>query len=45
MSGGQTINYNINAVDAQSFAALVARDPGLIYAVTEQGRRSMATRR
>ena len=45
MGGSQTINYNINAVDAQSFAALVARDPGLIYAVTEQGRRSMATRR
>ena len=43
--GATTVNYNINAVDAQSFAALVARDPGLIYAVTEQGRRNLATRR
>ena len=43
--GNTVVNYNINAVDAQSFAALVARDPGLIYAVTEQGRRNLATRR
>ena len=45
MSGGTNVTYNINAVDASSFASLVARDPGLIYAVTEQGRRSLATRR
>tara|TARA_R110000772_G_scaffold52404_1_gene120147 strand:+ start:2441 stop:5095 length:2655 start_codon:yes stop_codon:yes gene_type:complete len=45
MSGGNNVTYNINAVDASSFASLVARDPGLIYAVTEQGRRSLATRR
>ena len=45
--GGQpvTVNYNIQAVDASSFRSLVARDPGFIYAVTEQGRRSQATRR
>lgn len=40
-----TVNYNINAVDAASFRSLVARDPGFIYAVTEQGRRSQPTRR
>lgn len=43
--GGQTmVNYNIQAVDAASFRALVARDPSFIYAVTEQGRRSQPTR-
>ena len=39
-----TVNYNIQAVDAQSFRSLVARDPSFIYAVTEQGRRSQPTR-
>ena len=44
--GGQVVvNYNIQAVDASSFRALVARDPSFIYAVTEQGRRSQPTRR
>lgn len=43
---GQTmVTYNIQAVDAQSFRSLVARDPSFIYAVTEQGRRSQPTRR
>jgi len=37
--GGTSVIYNINAVDASSFKQLVARDPGFIYAVTEQGRR------
>ena len=42
---GQTaVTYNIQAVDAQSFRSLVARDPSFIYAVTEQGRRSQPTR-
>lgn len=39
------VTYNINAVDAASFRALVARDPSFIFAVTEQGRRSQPTRR
>jgi phage-related minor tail protein len=45
-SGGMqtVVNYNIQAVDAQSFRSLVARDPSFIYAVTEQGRRSQPTR-
>ena len=34
---GTNVTYNINAVDAASFRALVARDPGFIYAVTMQG--------
>lgn len=39
------ITYNIQAVDASSFRALVARDPQFIYNVTEQGRRSQPSRR
>lgn len=46
MGGGSTIvNYNISAVDAQSFRSLVARDPQFIYSVTEAGRRAQPTRR
>lgn len=37
--GTQQVVYNINAVDATSFQNLLARDPELIYALTEQGRR------
>lgn len=44
-SGGTNITYNIQAVDAASFRALVARDPQFIYQVTETGRRSQPTRR
>jgi lambda family phage tail tape measure protein len=39
------VNYNISAVDAASFRALVARDPQFIYNITEQGRRSQPSRR
>jgi lambda family phage tail tape measure protein len=39
------ITYNINAVDAASFQALVARDPAFIYSVTQQGARTIAGRR
>lgn len=42
--GQASVTYNINAVDAASFRALVARDPSFIYSVTEQGRRSQPTR-
>ena len=42
MAGGTNVTYNINAVDAASFQALVARDPGFIFAVSEQGRRGGA---
>lgn len=47
MAGGASVtnvNYNIQAVDASSFRALVARDPEFIFNVTEQGRRSLPTR-
>ena len=45
-AGGSTnVVYNINAVDAQSFKQLVARDPRFIYAVTEQGRKSVPSTR
>ena len=39
------VTYNINAVDASSFRALVARDPQFIYNISEQGRRSQPARR
>jgi len=46
MGGATYVTYNINAVDAASFQTLVARDPSFIYAVSEQGRRSVnGTRR
>lgn len=35
------VTYNINAVDAASFKALVAADPGFIYAVTQVGAKSI----
>jgi lambda family phage tail tape measure protein len=44
--GGGSVTYNINAVDAMSFKQMVAQDPQFIYALTEQGRRSVpGTRR
>ena len=44
--GPSYVTYNINAVDALSFKQLVASDPGFIFAVTEQGRRTVpGTRR
>ena len=41
LTGSTSVTYNIQAVDAASFQALVARDPGFIFAVTEAGRRSI----
>ena len=44
--GGNMVTYNINAVDAMSFKQMIAQDPQFIYALTEQGRRSVpGTRR
>lgn len=42
--GGGNVTYNINAVDAMSFKALVARDPGFIHAVAMQGAMSVPGR-
>jgi len=42
---GTSVTYNINAVDASSFKALVARDPAFIHAVAMQGSKSMPNRR
>jgi len=40
MMGGRTyVTYNINAVDAPSFQALIARDPEFIYNVSRAGAR------
>ena len=43
--GGGSVTYNISAVDAQSFQALVARDPGFIHAVAMAGANQTAGRR
>lgn len=43
--GSGSVTYNINAVDAASFKSLVARDPGFIHAVAQQGSRKIPTRR
>jgi lambda family phage tail tape measure protein len=42
---GTTVTYNINAVDASSFKQLLARDPGYLYAVTQQGAKGLPGRR
>ena len=41
MGGSTNVTYNINAVDAPSFQALVARDPGFIHAVAMAGAKNM----
>ena len=41
LSSGGSVTYNISAVDARSFKDLVASDPSFIYAVTEQGRKTV----
>jgi hypothetical protein len=38
---GTNVTYNINAVDAQSFKSMIARDPQFLYAVTMQGAKSI----
>ena len=38
---GTTVTYNIQATDAASFRAMIARDPSFLFAVSEQGRRSL----
>jgi lambda family phage tail tape measure protein len=48
--GGETqvinnaVTYSIQAVDAQSFKSLLARDPEFLHNVAEQGRRSLPIR-
>lgn len=41
IGGSTNVVYNISAVDAASFKAMIARDPKFLYAVTEMGRRSV----
>jgi phage-related minor tail protein len=43
--GGSQVIYNINAVDAPSFKSMIARDPGFIHAVAQQGARKVPVRR
>ena len=42
--GGSNVTYNISAVDAPSFQALIARDPTFIHAVSMQGAKSLGRR-
>jgi lambda family phage tail tape measure protein len=39
--GSTSVTYNINAVDAMSFKQMLAQDPSFLYAVTQQGARSV----
>jgi lambda family phage tail tape measure protein len=41
VGGLGNITYNINAVDAMSFKQLLASEPEFLFAVSEQGRRSL----
>ena len=43
--GTTNVIYNISAVDARSFKEMVAADPSFLYAVTEQGRRTLPSSR
>lgn len=43
--GTTNVVYNISAVDAMSFKQMVAADPSFLYAVTEQGRKTLPTSR
>ena len=43
--GNTNIQYNISAVDAMSFRELLSRDPSFLYAVTEQGRKTIPSTR
>jgi lambda family phage tail tape measure protein len=45
IGGGTSVTYNINAVDAPSFQALIARDPSFIHAVAMQGAKGTPRRR
>lgn len=41
IAGNTSVTYNINAVDAMSFKALVAQDPSFIHAVAMKGARTL----
>ena len=43
--GNTSVTYNINAVDAMSFKQMIAADPSFIYAVTQQGAKSVPSTR
>jgi len=46
MGGGSTnVTYNIQAVDAPSFQALIARDPDFIHAVASKGANNLPSGR
>ena len=44
LGGTTVVNYNISAVDAMSFKQMIARDPGFIHAVAQQGAKAVPGR-
>lgn len=44
MTGGSNVTFNINAVDAQSFKAMIAADPAFLYGVAMQGAKGIPMR-
>jgi hypothetical protein len=44
-AGGTYVNYTINAVDSLSFKQMLAKDPTFLYALTEQGKKSVPSTR
>jgi hypothetical protein len=44
MGGGSNVTFNINAVDAQSFKAMIAADPAFLYGVAMQGAKGIPMR-
>lgn len=45
VGSSSNVTYNINAVDAQSFKALLARDPEYLHAVVQRGSKRFTGRR
>ena len=45
MNSPTQVTYNINAVDAPSFRTMLAREPELIYAITQKGASGIPTGR
>lgn len=44
LAGVTNVNYTIHAVDARSFKQMIAADPSFIYAVSQQGARTIPGR-
>jgi hypothetical protein len=45
MGGSTQVTYNIQATDAASFRTMLAREPELLYAITQKGANSVPSSR